>query len=136
MDMPHNTFKAAIKDGKLQIGLWCTLCSHIAAEVVATPASTGCCSTPSIRPTRCPTSCATCRRCSVAPPRRSCGRRGTTSCLIKRYLDIGAQTLLLPYVQNAEEARRAVAATRYPPAGIRGVTGVGRAAHSAASRTT
>ena len=48
--------------------------------------------------------------------------------LIKRYLDIGAQTLLVPYVQNAEEARRAVAATRYPPAGIRGVTGVGRAA--------
>ena len=35
MDMPRNAFKAAIKDGKLQIGLWCSLCSHIAAEVVA-----------------------------------------------------------------------------------------------------
>ena len=47
--------------------------------------------------------------------------------LIKRLLDVGAQTLLVPYVQNADEAARAVAATRYPPAGIRGVTGSGRA---------
>jgi len=47
--------------------------------------------------------------------------------LFKRVLDIGAQTLLVPYVQDAEEAARAVAATRYPPAGIRGVTGSGRA---------
>ena len=49
---------------------------------------------------------------------------GTASCivrpawndmvLIKRYLDIGAQTLLLPFVQNAEEAKRAVESTRYP----------------------
>ncbi|VDZ79600.1 2,4-dihydroxyhept-2-ene-1,7-dioic acid aldolase [Salmonella bongori] len=40
---------------------------------------------------------------------------------IKQLLDIGAQTLLVPMVQNADEARAAVAATRYPPAGIRGV---------------
>ena len=47
--------------------------------------------------------------------------------LIKRYLDIGARTLLLPYVQNVEEAKRAVAATRYPPLGVRGVSGCTRA---------
>ena len=40
---------------------------------------------------------------------------------IKQLLDVGAQTLLVPMVQNAEEARLAVRATRYPPAGIRGV---------------
>jgi 4-hydroxy-2-oxoheptanedioate aldolase len=40
---------------------------------------------------------------------------------IKQLLDIGAQTLLVPMVQNAEEAQLAVKATRYPPAGIRGV---------------
>src|SRR5690606_30704559 len=38
-----------------------------------------------------------------------------------------AQTLLIPYVQNAEEARAAVAAMQYPSAGIRGVSGVTRA---------
>ena len=47
--------------------------------------------------------------------------------LIKRVLDIGAQSLLVPYVQDAEEARRAVAAVRYPPAGIRGVAAATRA---------
>jgi len=47
--------------------------------------------------------------------------------LIKRYLDIGAQTLLVPFVQNAEEAKRAVEFTRYPPNGVRGITGSGRA---------
>src|SRR5262249_39651840 len=47
--------------------------------------------------------------------------------LIKRYLDIGAQSLLIPFVQTPEEARAAVAATRYPPGGIRGITGSGRA---------
>jgi len=47
--------------------------------------------------------------------------------LIKRTLDIGAQTLLLPFVQNPEEAKRAVESTRYPPAGVRGITGSGRA---------
>jgi len=47
--------------------------------------------------------------------------------LIKRYLDIGAQTLLIPYVQNAEQARAAVAATRYPPQGARGVSALTRA---------
>ncbi len=47
--------------------------------------------------------------------------------LIKRFLDLGAQTLLIPYVQSAEEARSAVAAMRYPPEGIRGVSGVTRA---------
>jgi 4-hydroxy-2-oxoheptanedioate aldolase len=41
--------------------------------------------------------------------------------LLKQYLDIGAQTLLVPMVDSAEQAQRIVAATRYPPAGIRGV---------------
>lgn len=46
---------------------------------------------------------------------------------VKRVLDAGAQTLLFPFIQNAEEAQRAVAATRYPPEGVRGMAGMGRA---------
>jgi 2-dehydro-3-deoxyglucarate aldolase/4-hydroxy-2-oxoheptanedioate aldolase len=45
---------------------------------------------------------------------------------VKRAMDAGAQTLLFPFVQNAEEARRAVAYTRYPPDGVRGVAGTHR----------
>jgi 4-hydroxy-2-oxoheptanedioate aldolase len=47
--------------------------------------------------------------------------------VIKRLLDLGVQTLLLPYVQNADEAKRAVAAVRYPPRGVRGVSSNSRA---------
>ena len=47
---------------------------------------------------------------------------------VKRVLDVGAQTLLFPMIQNADEARRAVAATRYPPEGVRGMAGGSRAA--------
>lgn len=48
--------------------------------------------------------------------------------LVKRWLDFGAQTLLFPYVQDASEAVRAVSYTRYPPSGVRGVSGSSRAA--------
>ncbi len=47
---------------------------------------------------------------------------------VKRILDAGAQTLLFPSISNAEEARHAVSFTRYPPHGVRGVSGSSRAA--------
>lgn len=45
---------------------------------------------------------------------------------IKRMLDIGFYNLLIPFIESADEARRAVAATRYPPQGMRGVAGLQR----------
>jgi 4-hydroxy-2-oxoheptanedioate aldolase len=47
--------------------------------------------------------------------------------IIKRVMDMGARSLLIPYVQTLEEARQAVAATRYPPHGVRGYSGMTRA---------
>lgn len=49
--------------------------------------------------------------------------------MVKRVLDAGATTVLFPFVQNAAEAAAAVAATRYPPEGMRGMAGMSRAAH-------
>jgi len=49
------------------------------------------------------------------------------SVTIKRVMDAGATTLLVPFVQDAEQARQAVAATRYPPEGFRGMAGMSRA---------
>jgi 4-hydroxy-2-oxoheptanedioate aldolase len=43
--------------------------------------------------------------------------------MVKRVLDIGAMGLMFPMIQNVEEARAAVAATRYPPHGVRGYAG-------------
>lgn len=47
--------------------------------------------------------------------------------MVKRLLDAGVRTLMFPCVQSAAEAQAAVAATRYPPHGIRGVSGNMRA---------
>ena len=46
--------------------------------------------------------------------------------IVKRVLDAGAQTLLFPFVQNADEAARAVAACKYPPVGVRGMAAMSR----------
>lgn len=46
---------------------------------------------------------------------------------VKRVLDAGATTVLFPFVQDEHEAARAVAATRYPPEGVRGMAGMSRA---------
>jgi len=46
--------------------------------------------------------------------------------MVKRVLDAGAQTVMFPFVQNADEARRAVAACRYAPHGVRGMAAMSR----------
>jgi 2-keto-3-deoxy-L-rhamnonate aldolase RhmA len=46
--------------------------------------------------------------------------------MVKRVLECGAQTLMFPFVQNADEATKAVAAAKYPPQGIRGMAGMSR----------
>ena len=69
-------------------------------------------------------------------PGASGGARGQRRpALIKQLLDIGVQTLLVPMVDTAEQARRSVAATRYPPQGMRGVgAAVARASRWGARR--
>lgn len=47
---------------------------------------------------------------------------------VKRTLDLGPSGIMIPYVNTAEEARRAVAAMRYPPQGVRGAARFTRAA--------
>ncbi|ODT77873.1 MAG: 2-dehydro-3-deoxyglucarate aldolase [Pelagibacterium sp. SCN 64-44] len=46
--------------------------------------------------------------------------------MVKRAMDAGAETLMLPFIQTAEEAREAVSYMRYPPHGVRGVAAVHR----------
>jgi 4-hydroxy-2-oxoheptanedioate aldolase len=127
MDMPRNAFKHAIAKGELQIGLWCSLCSPVAAEIVSHSGFDWLLLDTEHSPNDVPDILL----------QLQATQAGTASCivrpawndmvLIKRYLDIGAQTLLLPFVQTPEEAKRAVEWTRYPPKGVRGITGSGRA---------
>src|SRR2546427_5752423 len=60
-------------------------------------------------------------RSTLFPTRRSSDLVEGSTALIKQMLDIGATTLLVPMVDTAEQARAVVAATRYPPLGVRGV---------------
>ena len=126
-EMQRNAFKHAIAQGKLQIGLWSSLCSNIAAEVISDSGFDWILLDTEHSPNEIPdlvTQLQAIQRGTATPIIRPAWNDAV---LAKRALDIGAQTLLFPYVQNAEEAKRAVASTRYPPQGIRGVSVAARA---------
>lgn len=127
MELPKNRFKAALAEGRAQIGLWCTIPGSENAEALA-----GCGFDWLLIDTEHSTvslGTVTTMLQAMAPyPVSAAVRPGWNDAVeIKRILDAGAQTILVPYVQNAEEAARAVAAVRYPPAGMRGVAGITRA---------
>jgi 4-hydroxy-2-oxoheptanedioate aldolase len=127
MDHPRNAFKHAIAKGQLQIGLWCSLCSNITAEIVAHSGYDWLLLDTEHSPNEVPDVLSQLQAIQSGTASAIVRPAWNDMVLIKRYLDIGAQTLLLPFVQTPEEARAAVAATRYPPGGIRGITGSGRA---------
>ena len=128
MELIKNPFKAAIARGELQIGLWSTLCSPVAADVISDSGYDWIVVDTEHSPNELPNVLAQLQiyRASASMP--MVRPAWNDPVLIKRFLDIGAQTLLLPYVQNEIEAKAAVAATRYPPEGVRGVTVSGRGA--------
>jgi 4-hydroxy-2-oxoheptanedioate aldolase len=127
VELPVNTFKRALKAGDRQIGLWCTLSNHYAMEVVAGAGFDWVLVDTEHSPNELDMVLSQLQ--AVAPYATHPVVRVPWNDMvtIKRFLDIGAQSLLIPYVQNEEEAKKAVAHTRYPPAGVRGVAGSTRA---------
>jgi 4-hydroxy-2-oxoheptanedioate aldolase len=121
MDMPVNSLKRALRDGRPQIGLWTQLASPIAAEVLAGAGFDFLVLDTEHAPNELPTVHAQLQAMVGGTATPVVRPVWNDPVVFKRLLDVGAQTLLVPFVQTAEEARRAVAATRYPPAGIRGV---------------
>ncbi|WP_375256208.1 HpcH/HpaI aldolase/citrate lyase family protein [Yoonia sp.] len=128
MKNPKNQFKAALAANQRQLGIWNTVggnsvpellggagfdwvlvdCEHAAVETV-----------------------------EVLPALQAIGQHPETSAVVrvaandptlfKRVLDMGAQTVMVPYVQTAAEAAAAVHAMRYGPQGMRGMAGMTRA---------
>lgn len=127
MELPANRFKQALAEGRPQIGVWCTLPGGYAAEVMAGAGFDWLLFDTEHSPADPITVLAQLQ--AAAPYPVSCVVRAAwnDAVLIKRFLDIGAQSLLIPYVQNAAEAQAAVAAIRYPPRGMRGVSTMSRA---------
>jgi len=119
--LPINLFKRALSEGRPQIGLWSSLCSNLSAEVIAGAGFDWILLDTEHAPNELPLVFSQLQALvggTAAPVVRPAWNDVV---LIKRFLDSGAHNLLIPFVQNAAEARAAVAATRYPPAGVRGV---------------
>ncbi|TRZ68578.1 MAG: 2-dehydro-3-deoxyglucarate aldolase [Comamonadaceae bacterium] len=129
MNIPINSFKHAILNGKKQIGLWSHLCSPISIEILAHCGYDWLLLDMEHSPNEVPDVLAQLQAMKggtatpiVRPP-------WNDMVTFKRLLDIGVQTLLVPYIQTAEEARNAVSYTRYPPQGVRGYAGAPRASN-------
>jgi 4-hydroxy-2-oxoheptanedioate aldolase len=127
MNLPENHFKRAIVAGRQQIGLWVSLASAYSAEIVAGAGFDWLVIDTEHSPNEVDNTLLQLQVVAsydVSPVVRPAWNDAV---LIKRHLDIGAQTLLIPYVQDANEAGTAVAAIRFPTRGVRGVAGVTRA---------
>ncbi|MGI9383844.1 MAG: HpcH/HpaI aldolase family protein [Methyloligellaceae bacterium] len=127
MSDTRNRFRERLLSGETLIGLWCSLGSPMVAEILSLAdydwilldtehspneprdlltqlqALQGCASEPIVRPA------------------------WNDPVLIKRVMDVGVKSLIVPFVQTKEEAEAAVRASRYPPDGIRGIAAGTRA---------
>ncbi|MDH4393039.1 MAG: 4-hydroxy-2-oxoheptanedioate aldolase [Aquabacterium sp.] len=121
MQMPQNTFKAAMAAKRPQIGLWVGLADTTAAEALATAGYDWLLLDGEHAPND-PRSILQQLRAVAPYPVQPVVRPviGDVA-LVKQYLDIGAQTLLIPMIDTAEQAALMVQAMRYAPAGIRGM---------------
>jgi 4-hydroxy-2-oxoheptanedioate aldolase len=121
MDMPVNRFKQRLNSGETQIGLWLGLADAYCAELAANAGFDWLLIDGEHAPNDLRGMLGQLQ--AVAPYASEAVIRpviGDTA-LIKQVLDIGAQTLLVPMVESAAQARELVRAMRYPPQGIRGV---------------
>jgi len=128
MDLPQNRFKAALKAGQQQIGLWNSINANVLPDALGPLGFDWIVIDTEHAPVE-PTLVLGALQALDGYPETSAIVRPVENdtALIKRYLDMGAQTLILPYIQNPAEARAAVDAMRYPPRGVRGVAGTTRA---------
>jgi 4-hydroxy-2-oxoheptanedioate aldolase len=127
MEMPKNAFKAAINAGKPQIGLWCSIPSNYTAELLAGAGFDWLLLDTEHTPVDIETVVTQLQAIAPYPTTPIVRVPVNDKTTIKRYLDTGAQTLLIPMVDTVEDAKAAVAYTRFPETGFRGVAGATRA---------
>jgi 4-hydroxy-2-oxoheptanedioate aldolase len=126
MDVPANHFKRAIKAGRSQIGLWCSLASNISVEIVAGSGFDWLLLDTEHSPNELPMVYSQLQAVMENRVQPIVRPAWNDQVLIKRFLDAGVQTLLIPMIQTVEEAEQAVASTRYPPRGVRGFASASR----------
>jgi 2-keto-3-deoxy-L-rhamnonate aldolase RhmA len=127
MEMPVNRFKRSLAGSVMPVGTWLMSASTAAAEGL-------CClgfdfvviDTEHV-PVDAPQVLALLQAVAGTPAQAIVRLAWNDAVLVKRAMDMGAQTLMFPFVQSADEARRAVASARYPPDGTRGFAAMHRA---------
>jgi 4-hydroxy-2-oxoheptanedioate aldolase len=130
LSLPHNPFKRALREGTPQFGLWAALADGYVTELLATAGFDWLLIDNEHAPNDVRSTLAQLQAVAAYPSHPVVRPVRSDSALIKQLLDIGAQTLLLPMIDTAAQAAEAVAATRYPPQGIRGVgSALARASH-------
>lgn len=117
-----NSFKERLLAGEPQIGLWLSIPSAFTAEICATAGFDWLLLDGEHTPNDIQTVLSQLQAIGAYPISHPIARPVTGDpVLIKQMLDVGVQTLLIPMVDDAEQAAHLVAATRYPPNGFRGV---------------
>lgn len=127
MDLPRNGFKHAIASGRTIFGSWLSSGAPSTAEALGCAGFDFLVVDMEHTPVDPPQMIEILRAIAGTPASPVTRVPWNDAVMAKRALDAGAQTLLFPFVQNADEAAQAVASTRYPPEGIRGAAGLHRA---------
>lgn len=129
MKIPQNTFKQAIRQGKRQTGLWITLQDAYSIEILANAGFDWLLLDSEHSPNDMNSILHKLQVMSAYDTPAIVRPTHYDPVEIKRYLDIGAQTFLIPFVETAEQAQEIVKNLRYPPRGNRGMGGWMRANH-------
>src|SRR5688572_9810747 len=107
MQLPKNEFKKAIAAGRQQVGLWVSLASPYSTEIVAGSGFDWLLIDGEHSPNDPTTVLPQLQAAAPYPVSTIVRPAWNDKVLIKRYLDIGAQSLLIPYVETAEQAQAA-----------------------------
>ncbi len=119
--MTANLFKQALAAGRPQIGLWLALANDYTAELAATAGFDWLLVDGEHAPNDVRSILGQLQTIAAYPSQAVVRPAEGRTALIKQLLDIGAQSLLIPMIETAAQAAEMVAATRYPPHGVRGV---------------
>ncbi|MFV0360200.1 HpcH/HpaI aldolase family protein [Tropicimonas sp.] len=123
---PGNAFKQGLAQQRQMAGFWVSLCSPASAEILALSGADWLLLDMEHAPNEV---------ASIADQLRAVGSAcpvvvrppEANRAVAKRLLDVGVRSLMFPMIDTPEQAREAVAWTRYPPHGVRGISGVVRA---------
>jgi 4-hydroxy-2-oxoheptanedioate aldolase len=121
MSTPHNLFKQALQQRQQQIGLWLALADSYSAELLANAGFDWLVIDGEHAPNDLRSTLSALQALAAYPVRPVVRLPHGDANLIKQMLELGAQTLLIPMVESAQQATELVRVMRYPPQGIRGV---------------